>query len=158
MCPDCNKAYIEQTWRCFSTHYNTHNRAFHSNSHTSNFAKQLHDEAHSFDPHQHHHASVTSPKKEAHLNTIERFNIHIQYATSNHLNDDHTIFPNKIFDALIKTKQLPPHTPKAPLTQTLNTYPFLTKKKSHFKLKKHMISMFQYSLFNLLAPELFFKF
>jgi len=41
-------------------------------------------------------------KKGAHLNTIERFNIHIEHAAGNHLNDEHTIFPNKIFDTLLK--------------------------------------------------------
>jgi hypothetical protein len=48
-------------------------------------------------------------KKGAHLNTIERFNIHIEHAAGNHLNDEHTIFPNKIFDTLLKLNT--PHTP-----------------------------------------------
>jgi len=43
-------------------------------------------------------------KKGAHLNTIESSYIHVEHATGNHLNDDHNIFPNKIFDTLIKTK------------------------------------------------------
>jgi hypothetical protein len=41
-------------------------------------------------------------KKEAHLNTIERFHIHIEHTAGNHLNDNHTIFPNRVFDTLIK--------------------------------------------------------
>jgi hypothetical protein len=41
-------------------------------------------------------------KKGPHLNTTERFYIHVEHAASNHLNDDRTIFPNKIFDTLIK--------------------------------------------------------
>jgi len=48
-------------------------------------------------------------KKGAHLNTIERFNIHTEHAAGNHLNDEHTIFPNKIFDTLLKLNT--PHTP-----------------------------------------------
>jgi hypothetical protein len=41
-------------------------------------------------------------KKAAHLNTIERFHIHAEFTANNHLNND-TIFPNAIFDTLIKT-------------------------------------------------------
>jgi len=37
-----------------------------------------------------------------HLNTIERYYIHAEHAANNHLNDDHTTFPNKIFDTLLK--------------------------------------------------------
>jgi len=42
-------------------------------------------------------------KKGAHLNTIEQFYIHAEYASNNHLNDSHTVFPNAIFDTLLKT-------------------------------------------------------
>jgi hypothetical protein len=45
-------------------------------------------------------------RKGAHLNTIERFYIYAEYINNNHLNDDQTIFPNKIFDTLLK-----PHNP-----------------------------------------------
>jgi len=48
-------------------------------------------------------------KKGAHLNTMERFHIHIEHAASNHLNDEHTIFRNKVFDTLIKLNTS--HTP-----------------------------------------------
>jgi len=44
-------------------------------------------------------------KKGAHLSTLEQFYIHAESATNNHLNDSHTIFPNKIFDTLLKTYQ-----------------------------------------------------
>ena len=37
-------------------------------------------------------------RKEAHLNTIESLYIHKEHKAGNDLNDDHTIFPNKIFD------------------------------------------------------------
>jgi len=42
-------------------------------------------------------------KKSAHLNTLERYYIHVEYADNNHLNDSYTIFPNAIFDTLLKT-------------------------------------------------------
>jgi hypothetical protein len=36
------------------------------------------------------------------MNTIERFHIHAEFTANNHLNDDHTIFPNT---TLLKTHQ-----------------------------------------------------
>jgi len=51
-------------------------------------------------------------KKGAHLNTLERFHIHTESAANNHLNDNHTIFPNAIFDTLAKEQnghKNPPH-------------------------------------------------
>ena len=42
-------------------------------------------------------------KKGSHLNTTERFHIHAESITSNYLNDNQTIFPNAIFDVLLKT-------------------------------------------------------
>jgi hypothetical protein len=42
-------------------------------------------------------------KKGKHLNTIELFHIHAEYASNNHLHDSHAIFPNTIFDTLLKT-------------------------------------------------------
>jgi len=44
-------------------------------------------------------------KKGAHLNTLERFHIHTEHKANNHLNDEHTIFPNAIFDTLLKNNQ-----------------------------------------------------
>jgi len=44
-------------------------------------------------------------KKGAHLNTLERFYVYDESATNNHLNDNYTIFPNKIFDTVLKTYQ-----------------------------------------------------
>jgi len=37
----------------------------------------------------------------------ERFHTHIEHAAGNHLNDDHTTFPNKIFEALRKQNTHP---------------------------------------------------
>ena len=44
-------------------------------------------------------------KKGPHLNTIERFHIHTEAIANNQINDDHTIFPNAIFDVLTKTNR-----------------------------------------------------
>ena len=52
--------------------------------------------------------------KGAHLNTLERFHVYAEYATDNHLNDNHTVFPNKIFNVLLKT---PPFISTTPPTQ-----------------------------------------
>jgi len=59
---------------------------------------------HSFGPIKNIMQVLHHQKKGAHLNTTEIFYIHVEHATSNNLNDNHTIFPNKIFDTLIKTK------------------------------------------------------
>jgi hypothetical protein len=50
ICPDFNKTYVGQTGRQFSTRYKEHNIAFHHNSNTSSFVKDLVQEAHSFGP------------------------------------------------------------------------------------------------------------
>jgi len=39
--------------------------------------------------------------KEAYINTIERYYIYAEFTKNNHLNDEHTIYPNKIFEALL---------------------------------------------------------
>jgi len=44
-------------------------------------------------------------KKGIHLNTIERFHIHKEAATNNHLNDDHTVSANRIFATILKYLQ-----------------------------------------------------
>ena len=43
--------------------------------------------------------------KGAHLNILERFHTYAEYNSNNHLNDDVTISPNKIFDTLLKPHQ-----------------------------------------------------
>jgi len=50
VCPDCNKAYMGQTRRQFSSHYKEHKTAWHNNSTTSNFAQHLTEESHSSRP------------------------------------------------------------------------------------------------------------
>ena len=43
--------------------------------------------------------------KGAHLKTLERFHIYTEYTSNNHLNNDVTISPIKIFDTLVKPHQ-----------------------------------------------------
>jgi hypothetical protein len=55
-------------------------------------------------------------RKGPHLNTLERFHIYAEYITNNHINDNQTIFPNKIFDVLLKDhSQENPPTKASPL-------------------------------------------
>jgi len=44
-------------------------------------------------------------KKSTHLNTVERYCIHAEFTANNNLNDNQNIFPNPIFDAILKTHQ-----------------------------------------------------
>jgi hypothetical protein len=46
-------------------------------------------------------------QKGAHLNTNtdKRFYTYAEYSKNSHLNDEHTVFPNKIFDTLLKPLQ-----------------------------------------------------
>jgi hypothetical protein len=43
------------------------------------------------------------------LNTLERFYIHKEAALDNHLNDDYTVLPNKVFDTILKIQPPPPN-------------------------------------------------
>jgi len=47
-CTDCNKANVGQTGWNFPVRFNERKNAFKTNSHTSNFAKHLIEQAHSF--------------------------------------------------------------------------------------------------------------
>jgi len=56
--------------------------------------------------HSQHNAEPTYHVKETQLNTIERYNIYEELSENNHLNDKHTLSPNKTLYA-----QLKPHQP-----------------------------------------------
>jgi hypothetical protein len=75
--------------------FKEHKNAFKTNSHTSNYAKHILDKSHSFGPIHNTMQIIQYHDKGAHLNTTERY-----YTKNNHLNDEHNISPNKIFDAL----------------------------------------------------------
>jgi hypothetical protein len=105
VCPDSKKTYVGQTGRKFSSRYKEHKIAFRNNSNTSSFAKHLIQEAHSFGPVSDVIQIVHCHRKGAHLNTIERFHTHTEFAASNHLNDPQTIFPKAIFSTLLKANR-----------------------------------------------------
>ena len=99
-CPDCNKAYIGLTGRKFATRFQEYKKAFSSHSHNSNFAKHLDKEYHSFGQMR---DIIALAQKRALLNTLDRFHIHTEAAKDNHLKEGHTIYPNAIFDTLLRT-------------------------------------------------------
>jgi len=98
----------------FTVRFNEHKNAFRTNSHTSTFVQHLTEHSHSLDiihnilqVLQHHNIGTL-------LNTVERFYIYAEYTTNNNLNDNQTIFLNKIFDVLLKPHHSqihPQHTP-----------------------------------------------
>jgi hypothetical protein len=95
-------AYVGQTGRSFTIWYNKHKRAYRNNNHTSRFAQHLNEQVHSFGSINIIMQIVHYHKEGTHLNTIERFYIHAEHAANNQMNDSHTIFPNTIFDTLLK--------------------------------------------------------
>ena len=104
-CPDCNKAYVGQTSRSFTIRFQEHKNAFKTANKSSNFAKHLMEHTHSFGPIHNTLRVLQLHNKGAHLNTIERFYVYSECTNNNHLNDDSTIFPNRIFDILLKPHQ-----------------------------------------------------
>jgi hypothetical protein len=104
-CPDCKKAFVGQTGRNFAVRFNEQKNAFKTNSHASNYAKDLIEQAHSFSSIQNTMQILQHHSEGAHLNTIARYYIYAEFTKNNHLNDEPNISPNKIFDALLKSHQ-----------------------------------------------------
>jgi hypothetical protein len=71
----------------------------------SNYTKHILEQAHSFGPMQNTMQPLHYYNKSTHLNTVERYYTYIEFSNNNHLNDEHTIHPNKIFEALLKPHQ-----------------------------------------------------
>jgi hypothetical protein len=94
---DCHKAYIGQTGRSFLEGFNVHKNAFKTNSHMSNYAKHILDKSHSFGP-IHNTMQILQYHGKG---TVERYYIYTEFTKNNHLNNEHNISPNKIFDALV---------------------------------------------------------
>jgi hypothetical protein len=138
-------------WKSFNIRYNEHKQAFRNNSHISSFAKHLNGKPHSF-------GTIHTPmqvlqyhKKGAHINTTDRFHIHAEFTANKHLNDDHTIFPNAIFDTLLKPTSyktfFPFHNPENGHTPTLQyktllplrikIRPFHKKQRTHTHTHTH---------------------
>jgi len=101
-CPDCNKAYVGQTGRSFAVRFREHKYSFKTNCYTSNYAKHILEQSHSLGPIQDTMQIIQYQNKGNHLNTIERFYIYKEFNKDNHLNDEHNISPNSIFDTLLK--------------------------------------------------------
>jgi hypothetical protein len=99
-------AYIGQTGRRFAPRFKEHEKALRNNSHTSSFAKHLNEKSHSFGTMNSIMQILHYNKKGSHLNTLERFQIHTEFATNSHLNENQTVYLTAIFDTLIKTHQL----------------------------------------------------
>jgi hypothetical protein len=83
--------------------YREHKTAFRTNNQAYSFAKHLNDLSHSFGPINDIMQILHCRRKGPHLNAMERFHIHAEAIENNHLNDDHTIFPNAIFDTPLRT-------------------------------------------------------
>ena len=83
--------------------YNEHKRASHNNRPSSIFAQHLNEHAHSFGTINNTMQVLHYQKNGPHLNTIEYFYIQIEVASNDHLNDSHTVFPDRIFDTILKT-------------------------------------------------------
>jgi len=119
-CPDCNKAYVGQTGISFQIRFNEHKIAFKTTSHTSNYAKHHNEPIHPFETIQNTIHVLQPHYKGPHHNTLERFHIYAEYHNNNHLNDEHSIFPNIIFDNLLKTTPAI-NTPLLPTPQCFHT-------------------------------------
>jgi hypothetical protein len=46
-------------------------------------------------------------RKGPHLNTLQKYYIHAETTKNNYLNDDHTVIPNKIFEAIQRYRTAP---------------------------------------------------
>ena len=93
--------YVGQTGSYITSRYNEHKRSFWNNASASKFAKHLNDHMQSFGPIQNVMHVFQFHKKGPHLNTIEWFYIHKEAASHNHLNDEHKVTPNRIFDTIL---------------------------------------------------------
>jgi hypothetical protein len=101
-CQDCGKAYVGQTGRNFATRFKEHKNAFKTGNQSNKFTKHLTENVHQFGQIQDTLTVLHLQNKGRLLNTIENFYIHSEHKLQNHLNDESTIFPNRIFDTLIK--------------------------------------------------------
>jgi hypothetical protein len=106
-CPIRNKAYVGQTGGNFAIRFNKHKHAFKTNSHTSKFAQHLVEHNHPFGTIQNTMQILRRHKKGPHLNTLIRFHIYAEYVNNNHINDNQTIFPNRLFDVLLNAHSNP---------------------------------------------------
>jgi hypothetical protein len=81
---------------------NEHKCAFQNSSHSSKFTQHPNEHIHSFRAINDIMQILDYQKKGPHLNKIECFYIHTEVTSNNHLNDSQTIYPNRIFDTILK--------------------------------------------------------
>ena len=74
-------AYVGQTGRRSATRFKEHEMAFRNICHNSSFAKHLNEEAHSGSVHNIMQL-LHYLRKGAHLNTLERFHAHTEFAAN----------------------------------------------------------------------------
>jgi hypothetical protein len=89
-------------------------QAFQNNSCASNFVKRLSEHSHSFGNIHSTMQILQYQRYGKHQNTLEKYLINVEASNNKHLNDDHTVIPNKKFEAIQKT-QKQPQTPPYPL-------------------------------------------
>jgi hypothetical protein len=79
-CPECRKSCVGQTGSRFQLRYKEHRLAFYSNTPSSSYAPQLHEEAHPFGPIHQIMQVPSHHSKGPHLNTMEKkFYIYAEY-------------------------------------------------------------------------------
>jgi hypothetical protein len=101
--PRLQQSVCGANWKSFITRFNEHKNAFRLNYRTSNFATHPIQKSHSFGPIHSTMQILKHHTKGTHLNTDERFHIYTDYMNNNHLNDEHNLTPNRIFETLLKT-------------------------------------------------------
>ena len=84
-CPDCNMAYIGQTESNFNERYKEHKNALKTNSNTSNYAKHILKQSHTFGPIHQTMQILQYQDKGTHLITIERFFIYAEFSKKQQL-------------------------------------------------------------------------
>ena len=89
---------------------------------TAPLSQALHilEQSHTFGPIQQTMQILQFQDKISHLNTIERFFIYAEFLKNTHLNDEHSISPNKIFDALLKPQPTINPAPHLPIPKPLS--------------------------------------
>ena len=94
-----------QTGRYFRTRFNEHKCSFTHNYQSSKYPMHLLEHSHTLGNMQDVMRVLQFQKKGIHLDSIQRFHIHRQAAKNNHLNDDHTLSANRIFDSILSDFQ-----------------------------------------------------
>ena len=103
--PGLQQGVCGANWKKFLARFNENKAAFKTNGHTSNFAKHLIEQTHTFGSVHDTVQILQLHNKGAHLDTIERYYIYEEFTKNIHLNDEHAISPNKVFETLFKPDQ-----------------------------------------------------